>query len=226
MRKLGLALVALLLGLAPAQPQVVSWPPPAGTTGILCVYNTSPPTLADTNVGFAQCDSTGALIVAASLTPPALQNVNLTQVGSAAVALGQAAMAASIPVVVASNQTAIPNTPNPSSAAAAAATSASSTAAGSNLVLKASAGNLYGLTITIGATSGYVMLFDATSLPSNGAVTPVWCRPVDSNGTNGALSASWATPKRFGTGITAGFSTTGCFNLTASATGNFFGEYQ
>lgn len=127
------------------------------------------------------------------------------------------------------------NTPNttpwlttntPSSASGAATTSASSTAAASNLVLKASAGNLYGLTITIGATSGYAMLFDATSLPSNGAVTPVWCYPVTSNGTNGGAAIEFATPKRFGTGITAGFSTTGCFTLTASATANFFGGYQ
>ena len=64
----------------------------------------------------------------------------------------------------------------------------SSEAAASNLVLKASAGNLYSLTITIGATSGYAMLFDATSLPSNGAVTPVWCYPVTSNGTNGTAN--------------------------------------
>lgn len=113
-----------------------------------------------------------------------------------------------------------------SSGATAATTSASSTAAGSNLVLKASAGNLYDLTVTIGATSGYAMLFDATALPSNGAVTPVWCAPVASNGTNGSISAVWPAPKRFGTGITAGFSTTGCFTLTASATASFFGDYK
>lgn len=127
------------------------------------------------------------------------------------------------------------NTPNttpwlttntPSSAAGAAVTSASSTAAASNLVLKASAGNLYHLTATIGATSGYLLLFDATSLPSNGAVTPVLCYPVTSNGTNGGVGLEFSTPKRFGTGITAGFSTTGCFTLTASATANFFGGYQ
>lgn len=117
-------------------------------------------------------------------------------------------------------------TPTPSSASGAAVTSASSTAAASNLVLKASEGNLYHLTATIGATSGYLMLFDATSLPSNGAVTPVYCAPVTSNGTNGFIALEFSTPKRFGTGITAGFSTTGCFTLTASATGNFFGGYQ
>lgn len=113
-----------------------------------------------------------------------------------------------------------------SSTAGSATTSASSTAAASNLVLKASAGNLYSLTTTIGATTGYLMLFDATALPSNGAVTPVLCYPIISNGTQGGVSFSFFPPKRFGTGITAGFSTTGCFTLTASATGNFFGGYQ
>lgn len=116
--------------------------------------------------------------------------------------------------------------PTTSSEAGAATTASSGTAAASNQVLKASAGNLYDLTVTIGATSGYVMLFDATSLPGNGAVTPVWCAPVTSNGTNGGISAAWPSPKRFGTGITAGFSTTGCFTLTASATANFFGDYK
>ena len=117
-------------------------------------------------------------------------------------------------------------TPTPDAAAGTATTRASSTAAASNLVLKASAGNLYDLTVTIGATAGYLMLFDATSLPSNGAVTPILCAPVSSNGTNGFWSGAWPTPMRFGTGITAGFSTTGCFSLTASATGNFFGGYK
>lgn len=116
--------------------------------------------------------------------------------------------------------------PATSPEAGAATTASSGTAAASNQVIKASAGNLYDLTVTIGATSGYVMLFDATSLPSNGAVTPVWCAIITSNGTNGGISAAWPAPKRFGTGITAGFSTTGCFTLTASATANFFGDYK
>lgn len=120
----------------------------------------------------------------------------------------------------------MPIYPAPGSGSTAATTSASSTAAASNLVLKASAGNLYDLTVSIGATSGYLLLFDAISLPSNGAVTPVLCYPVISNGTNGGVSLQFNPPKRFGTGITAGFSTTGCFTLTASTTGNFFGGYQ
>jgi hypothetical protein len=116
--------------------------------------------------------------------------------------------------------------PSTSSESGAATTRASSTAAASNLVLKGSAGNLYDLTVTIGATSGYLMLFDATALPSNGAVTPAYCLRVNSDGTAGGASLSWPAPMRFGTGITAGFSTTGCFTLTASATGNFFGGYK
>jgi hypothetical protein len=64
------------------------------------------------------------------------------------------------------NTTAWLVTPTPSSASTAAVTSASSTSAASNLVLKSSAGNLYHLTVTIGATSGYLLLFDATSLPA------------------------------------------------------------
>lgn len=114
----------------------------------------------------------------------------------------------------------------PTSALGAAATNAQSTAAGSNLVIKASAGNLYSLTTTIGATSGYLMLFDAVSLPVDGAVTPIYCLPVSSNGTNGYVAVEFSVPKRFSTGITAGFSTTGCFTLTVSATASFFGGYQ
>lgn len=113
-----------------------------------------------------------------------------------------------------------------SSGPEAAVSSAQSTAAASNLVIKASAGNLYQLTTAIGATSGYVMLFDATALPSDGAVTPVWCGPVTSSGTNGLVALSFSPPKAFATGITAGFSTTGCFTLTASATASFFAGYK
>ena len=50
-----------------------------------------------------------------------------------------------------------------------------STAAEASHVLKASAGNLYSLAVTSGASAGYVMLFDATSAPANGAVTPAEC---------------------------------------------------
>lgn len=114
----------------------------------------------------------------------------------------------------------------PTSVSTGATTRASGTAAASNLVLKASAGNLYDLDVVVGATSGYLLLFDATALPSNGAVTPVFCDRVNSDGTAGGAKYAWPMPFSFATGITAGFSTTGCFTLTASATASFFGGYK
>ena len=63
MLRLWLALVITILGLAPAQAQVASWPPPAGSIAFLGVYNASPPTLATGNVGFVQVDSLGRLLV-------------------------------------------------------------------------------------------------------------------------------------------------------------------
>lgn len=81
------------------------------------------------------------------------------------------------------------------------------------------------LTVKIGATSGYVMVFDAAALPANGAVTPAWCSPrIVSDGTSGGISVEWAHPMQFSTGIVAAFSTTGCDTLTASATAKIMGQ--
>lgn len=94
----------------------------------------------------------------------------------------------------------------------------------SNLVFTAPNKQLFSLSVKIGTTSGYAMIFDAASLPANGAVTPKWCWPVNSNGTNGAVGVTWTPPLSFTTGITAGFSTTGCDTLTASTTAKFMGQ--
>jgi hypothetical protein len=103
----------------------------------------------------------------------------------------------------------------------------------SNYVFKPAGGttgnalSLYSLSVKIGATSGYVMVFNATAIPANGAVTPLWCWPVSSDGTKGAVAAQWEAPIRATTspvGIVAAFSTTGCDTLTASATAKFMGQ--
>lgn len=101
-------------------------------------------------------------------------------------------------------------------------------AAASNSVLKSGAGSLYNLTVTVGATTGWVMIFDATALPSNGATgaSLKFCIPVNSDGTKGAVSMAWVTPVLFTTGITVGFSSTACNSLTASATAFFYGQVQ
>jgi hypothetical protein len=80
------------------------------------------------------------------------------------------------------------------------------------------------LYVTTGATAGYLMTFNAVSAPVNGAVTPVMCIAVPANST-------WAidfgeTSEQYVTGMTAVFSTTGCFTQTLSATAFFSGRMQ
>lgn len=102
-----------------------------------------------------------------------------------------------------------------------------SAAVESNHVLKSSAGGLIGITVTIGATSGWLMMFDATTAPADGAVTPKYCRYIKSDGTGGASSIFWnPSPLTFSTGIVSVFSSTGCFTKTASATAYFSGQVQ
>lgn len=113
-------------------------------------------------------------------------------------------------------------------ALAAIAHSTSVTAAESCRVLKNSPGNLYGLRVSIAATTGYVMLFDATSAPGDGAVTTLAIPAVRvvSDGTSGWYADDFSPPMRLGTGITVCFSSTGPFSKTASATAAISGQVQ
>ncbi len=90
-------------------------------------------------------------------------------------------------------------------------------------LLKTGSGILCALTAVVGATSGYLLVFDAVACPSNGAVTPIWFAPVYSNGTNGAAYVAWPSGAALpaATGIAACFSTTGPFTMTSSATASF-----
>lgn len=102
-----------------------------------------------------------------------------------------------------------------------------STAAESSHLLCTSAGDgckLYGLSVTNGATAGYVLLFDAVAAPSNGAVTPVKCYAMPAPGDTLAMSAD--PPIRFPTGIVAVYSSTGCFTQTLSATAVFSAQVR
>lgn len=82
----------------------------AGTQSDLAggIYNTTLPTLTNGQQAALQLDSSGRLLV--DIGSPTVQNVNLADVGGAAIALGQTTMAASLPVVLASNQSAIATT--------------------------------------------------------------------------------------------------------------------
>ena len=108
----------------------------------------------------------------------------------------------------------------PTSASAAGITPIVSASAEGSHVLKGSPGNLYSLYVTTGATSGYVMTFNATTAPAYGAVTPIECVPVFATSTLGLTFGS-GPPDVYSTGITAVFSSTGCFTKTVSATAFF-----
>lgn len=97
------------------------------------------------------------------------------------------------------------------------------TAVASSLVLKASSGNLSGIQATSGATAGFLLVFNATSAPADGAVTPIKCFVLPANSTVGA---TFDPPALLATGVTAVFSSTGCFTKTASATAYISGQVQ
>lgn len=85
-------------------------------------------------------------------------------------------------------------------------------------VLKAGAGVFLGGHITTTTVGGYLMLFDSTTAPGDGAVTPIGCWVVSANstavvGANPGISVL--------TGAVVVFSTTGPFTKTASATAYF-----
>ena len=107
-------------------------------------------------------------------------------------------------------------------------TKTSTAALAASLVVKATAGNLYSFEVsadsTLSAAAWWIMIFDATSLPGDGSVTPAKCYAFPS----GVTSAAYAFPAAvsFTTGIVIGVSTTGCFTKTASTHAFISGDYQ
>lgn len=92
----------------------------------------------------------------------------------------------------------------------------------SSAVLLAGPGYLNGVQVNSTSAAVWVLLFNATSAPSNGAVTPVKAWQI---GTNQTLAASWAgAALQLGIGITVACSTTGPTTLTLSGTCTFSGE--
>jgi hypothetical protein len=126
-------------------------------------------------------------------------------------------------------QTTLPTTPTiaagngvvpvPSSETLGGITPVPSTSLEANHIIKAGAGNLYSFNVSADATlSGaawWLMIYNATSAPGDGAVTPAKCYAFPSGTTS--YSAAFNIPINFSTGITMGVSTTGCFTKTASA---------
>lgn len=85
-------------------------------------------------------------------------------------------------------------------------------------VLKASPGCLGAIYMTIDSTTaGYLMLFNLTAVPSDGAVTPIECVYVAAAPGSVGLNFAPQPTEWFSVGIVAVFSSTGCFTKTVSA---------
>lgn len=97
-----------------------------------------------------------------------------------------------------------------------------------NLVVKASAGYLYDFNIaadsTLSAAAWWVMIYDATAAPGDGAVTPAKCYALPSGSTS--FTGAFSQGMKASTGITIGVSTTGCFTKTASTHAFIGAGYQ
>lgn len=174
---------------------------------------------------------------------------NVTQFGSTNVSTGTGTGGAGIPRVTVSNDSAVrvwdgTNTATVKAASTAAAATdtsvvvtpspntgivyASTSALAANLVAKGSAGNLVDLEVsadaTLAAADWWIMVFDATSAPADGAVTPVKCYYMPATTTT-FFTGFTGFPK-FNTGITISISTTGCFTKTASTHAFISGNVQ
>jgi hypothetical protein len=116
-------------------------------------------------------------------------------------------------------------TPAPSSLPGAAITAVVSTTTESGHILKASPGNLYSVTVTTAGTAGFLMTFNSTTVPADGAVTPIDCVVAPASSST-SLNVAGSPPTAYSTGISVALSTTGCFTKTASATAFFKGMVQ
>ena len=104
----------------------------------------------------------------------------------------------------------------------------STAALAANLVVKNAPAKLVDFNVsadrTLSAAAWWVMIYDATSAPGDGAVTPAKCYAAPSGTTS--MSGAFTAPSAFLTGVTIGVSTTGCFSKTASTHAFISGDYE
>jgi hypothetical protein len=169
---------------------------------------------------WAQTAPTLATVVATCGTPPSTytagQNRPTTQNTS-----GQICDAATITPGGTQNTTPVATATDPGT------TIVKSAALESNHVLKSSAGNLYSVYVTTGATAGWLLTYNGTAAPTAGgaAIAPVDCILAPANSTVG-ISMGGDPPDPYATGIVAIFSSSGCLTNTASATAYFKGRVK
>lgn len=222
MKKLALLLLLALCGVAQAQQMT----PPWQQSAMGCAYNASPSTLTSGWLGFLQCDSSGKLIVSGSfsgavtvadgadVTQGALADAAATAGGTGSVSAKLRLMTTQLGTLNTTLQTPITGV-----------SQAQYSAAASSIVAKASAGSVVSISGSA-ANGSYIMLFNATSAPADGAVTPVKCwGPMAAAG---PFSFGWGPGPvlTMATGITVVSSSTGCFTKTATNAPFISVEYQ
>lgn len=124
--------------------------------------------------------------------------------------------------VVGTGTFAVQSTQAPSSASTAGVASVQSASVETGHVIKGSAGNLYSFNVsadsTLSAVAWAVMIFNSTTVPAAGAVTPVKCylAPIGTT----SISGDFNNPVYFATGVSMAVSTgQTCFTKTDSAHG-------
>ena len=106
-----------------------------------------------------------------------------------------------------------------------------STAGTASVTLNSPSKALASLTV-FNSAAGFALVYDAASLPSNGAVAAcagpatarpclMWCAPIAAGG---YVDRQWNSPMSFTTGIVVAVSSTGCATLTAATTGQIFAQ--
>ncbi|TXH15066.1 MAG: hypothetical protein E6R03_07965 [Hyphomicrobiaceae bacterium] len=121
---------------------------------------------------------------------------------------------------IASSSNPLPVVSAPSTASGSGVAPVFSSAVETGHVIKASAGNLYSISVTADATlsaaAWAIMVFNATSVPAAGAVTPAWCVLLPSGATG--YTGAFPTPMYLSTGISVAVSVgQTCFTKTDSA---------
>lgn len=97
----------------------------------------------------------------------------------------------------------------------------SASAEGSH-VLKAAPGALLAIYVTSPAgAAGFILIFNSTTVPADGTVTPIECIPLTAGPSYAFANFAPQPPEWYSTGISAAYSTTGCFTKTISS-GAFF----
>lgn len=114
------------------------------------------------------------------------------------------------------------------SVTAPAGTVVSTSALAANLVVKNAPAKLVSFNVsadsTLSGAAWWVMIYNATSAPGDGAVTPAKCYAAPSGTTS--MSGAFTAPDTFSTGITIGVSTNGCFTKAASTHAFISGDWE